>query len=118
MPAPLTFNEGKASDAVMRRIEEREGGERKDIRLHDRDGGRAAVELTCLIAGRLFAIEHSGIEPFEGHMQLEANAVKYLQPIQAQVAPILPANDQFVLEYPSEYCVIAAALRLGGFRNL
>jgi hypothetical protein len=100
MASPLTFHEGQACDAVLRRIEERENGKRCDLRLHDHDGANAAIELTCKINGKLFAFEHSGIEPFEGHMQLEAQAEKYLAPIENQVVGLLPPEDRFDLHLP------------------
>jgi hypothetical protein len=73
MAAKLQFHEGKACDAVIRRIEEREGGKRQNLRLPERERHLAPIELACEIAGRLFALEHTGIEPFAGHMRLEAD---------------------------------------------
>jgi hypothetical protein len=59
-----TFNEGKVCDAVIRRLEAREGHRRKDLRSPEREGHVAPVELICRIGDRLFAFEHTGIEPF------------------------------------------------------
>jgi hypothetical protein len=59
----LRFNEGKACDAILRRL-----------------------ELACEIGDRLFAIEHTGIEPFAGHMQLEAEPGVHFRPIETMVA--------------------------------
>ncbi len=80
------FNEGKACDAVIRHIEAREGQPRGNIRFPEREKHAAPVELICQIGGRLYAFEHSGIEPFEQHTELEAKA----QPIRDRVHGLLP----------------------------
>ena len=72
MARRLRFNEGKACDAVLRRLEAREGAPRVNLRSPERERHPVPVELACEINGRLFAIEHTGIEPFAGHM-VEAN---------------------------------------------
>lgn len=61
------FNEGRAGDAVIRRIEPREGCRREnDGRSPEWEGHAAPVEFACTIGGRLFAFEHTGLEPFPG----------------------------------------------------
>ncbi|MFZ1961406.1 MAG: hypothetical protein WAU63_09185 [Methylovirgula sp.] len=70
----LIFNEGKACDAVIHVLEAREGEMRQDVRFPERERHTAPIELTCRIGGQLFALEHTGIEPFAGHMQMEAEA--------------------------------------------
>jgi hypothetical protein len=95
------FNEGKACDAVLRRIEAREGYLRRDIRFPERELHQAPVELTCVIGDRLFAVEHTGIEPFEQHIELEAKAQAHFQPIQERLRGHLPAGEHFVLQVPA-----------------
>jgi hypothetical protein len=95
------FHEGKACDAVLRRIESREGFLRRDIRFPERELHPAPVELTCMIGDRLFAFEHTGIEPFEQHIELEAKAQAHFQPIQERLRGGLPANEHFVLQVPA-----------------
>jgi hypothetical protein len=36
---------------------------------------------SCKIGDRLFALEHTGIEPFAGHMQMEVEADRLFRPI-------------------------------------
>jgi len=96
----LRFNEGKACDAILRRLEAREGARRTNVRSPERDRHPAPVELVCEIGDRLFAIEHTGIEPFFGHMQLEAEAGVHVKPIEAMVAGRLPPNEHFELHLP------------------
>lgn len=67
------FHEGKASDAVIRHIEGRDGGTRQDLRSPEQEGDPAPVELTCFIGGRCFAFEHTGIDPFEGQIDIETH---------------------------------------------
>jgi hypothetical protein len=76
------LNEGKACDAVIRRIEARERHTRGNLRFPEREGHSAGVELTGTIGARLSAFEHTGIEPFEGHFELEAKAKVHFKPIQ------------------------------------
>jgi hypothetical protein len=100
MASRLRFNEGKACDAVIRRIEVREGAQRQNLRSPERERHAAPIELVCHIGGKLFAIEHTGIEPFAGHMQLEAEAATHFKPIEAMVAGALPATEHFELHIP------------------
>jgi hypothetical protein len=100
MAPRLRFNEGKACDAILRRLEAREGARRTNLRSPERERHPAPVELACEIGGRLFAIEHTGIEPFPGHMQLEAETGVHFRPIEAMVAGRLPPNAHFELHMP------------------
>jgi hypothetical protein len=101
MPNPLRFNEGKACDAVLRHLERRDGATRTRMRFPDNEGHSAPVELVCTIGDRLYAIEHTGIEPFEGHMQGNAENERLIQPIVAGVAGRLPPNEEFQLQMPT-----------------
>ena len=96
------FNEGKACDAVIKRIETREGQPRGDLRFPEREHHAAPVELVCEIGGRLFAFEHTSIEPFEQHMELEVKAPAHFWPIQERLTGLLPADEHFVLEVPAK----------------
>ena len=57
----LRFNEGKACDAILRRLEAREGKTRRDVRFPEREGYSAPIELVCEIGDELYALEHTGI---------------------------------------------------------
>lgn len=100
MAPRLRFNEGKACDAILRRLEAREGARRTNLHSPERERHPAPVELACEIGDRLFAIEHTGIEPFAGHMQLEAEVGVHFRPIEAMVAGRLPSNEHFELHMP------------------
>jgi hypothetical protein len=94
------FNEGKACDAVIRYLETHNGGKRQDVRLPDKDGHLDPVELTCLLNGRLFAFEHTGIEPFEGQIQLGEHAAAFFKPIIDKLSNILPHTELYELYVP------------------
>src|ERR1700719_3318632 len=93
------FNEGKACDAVIRHIEARDGGTRQDLRSPEQEGDSAPVELTCFIGGRCFAFEHTGIEPFEGQIDIEAKA--HLKPLRVMFSGQVPRNEQYELHIPA-----------------
>jgi hypothetical protein len=57
---PLTYNEGKVCDAVIRILEARGGKVRQNVRLPERERHAAPIELVCDIGDQLFAFEHTG----------------------------------------------------------
>jgi hypothetical protein len=96
----LSYNEGKACDAVIRVLETREGKGRNNVRIPEQERHAAPIEFACNIGDRLFALEHTGIEPFAGHMQMEAEADRLFRPIETLLANKLPPNDTFELGIP------------------
>jgi hypothetical protein len=92
------FNEGKACDAVIRWIEAREQSSRQYLRFPEQEGHKAPIELTCVIGNRLFAFEHTGIEPFEGHIRLESKA--HFRPLRQIFSKIVPSDEQYELRVP------------------
>jgi hypothetical protein len=96
--ARLKFNEGKACDAVVRHLERRESFPRANLRFPDQEGHCAPVELVCTIGSRLYAVEHTGIEPFEGHMRGSAEVERLIRPIVDGVEGRLPPSDDFELQ--------------------
>jgi hypothetical protein len=101
MPNQLRFNEGKACDAVLQHLERRAGATRTALRFPDREGHPAPVELVCAIGDQLYAIEHTGIEPFEGHMRGNAENERLIQPIVDGVVRRLPPEEEFELQIPA-----------------
>jgi hypothetical protein len=92
------FNEGKACDAVIRHIEARDGGRRQNLRSPEQEGDTAPIELTCFIGGRCFAFEHTGIEPFEGQIELETKA--HFQPLRDIFSGKIPQGEYYDLHVP------------------
>jgi len=93
------FNEGKACDAVIRHLEAREGSARQNLQWPERQGDTAPIELTCFIGGRLFALEHTGIEPFERQIELEAKA--HFQPLRTMFSGKIPRGECYELHVPA-----------------
>jgi hypothetical protein len=100
MTNPLRFNEGKACDAVLRHLEKREAAARTHLRFPDREGHSAPVELVCKLGSQLYALEHTGVEPFEGHMRGNAENERLWLPVVSGVAGRIPRNDDFALHVP------------------
>jgi hypothetical protein len=93
-------NEGKACDAVLRHIEVREGAMRHDLMFPEKTHDVGPVELVCTVSTQRFAFEHTRIEPFAGHIQLEAEAERHFTPITDRVADQLPPDSRYELDVP------------------
>ena len=100
MAATTDSNEGKACDAVLRHIEARQGGKRSCMIFPEKTHHVGPVELVCEICGQRYALEHTRIEPFAGHLQAEAEAERHFKPLEALVAGQLPPDDRFELHIP------------------
>ena len=101
---PLQFHEGKACDAIIRYLEFREGAARTGLLLPEAERHPAPVEVVCTIGRHLFAVEHTGIEPFAGFMRLQNDAARIIQPIIDGVSGRVPLNEDF------ELCIETSAL--------
>jgi hypothetical protein len=95
----LRFNEGKACEAIMRHLEERERMTRTDVQRPETVNHPDPVEVTWQLGNRLFALEHTGIEPFEGYMLLNAEAKRHFDPISEALKGELP-DGVFELHLP------------------
>jgi hypothetical protein len=79
------YNEGKAIDAVMRRIEARDhtlrmNDGRSPDDLNDPDPLRR-VDYVCTVGHTLYAFEHTGIEPFTDQIELEVRNKRLFGPV-------------------------------------
>jgi hypothetical protein len=95
-------NEGRACDAVIRRIEAREGSSRYDVSLPEQERHSAPVEVACRIGERLFAFEHTRIEPFDGHIRLQSDALVHFRPVEERLAGVLPETESLHLLVPAK----------------
>ncbi len=95
-------NEGKACDAVIRRIEDREGSSRHDVSLPEKERHAAPVEIACRIGERLFAFEHTRIEPFDGYIRLQSDAMVLFKPVEESLAGVLPHTESLHLIVPAK----------------
>lgn len=97
----LMFNEGKVCEAIIRHLEARENCKRHDMQSPESDNHANPVELTWRLGAQLFALEHTGIEPFEDYMRLEAEAKRHFDPIKVALKDSLPP-DVIELHVPAK----------------
>jgi hypothetical protein len=74
----LSFNEGLACDAIIRHLEAEEGATRSDMQWPEKQNHASPVEVVFKIGEKLHALKHTGIEPFEGHLGMTAQASNFL----------------------------------------
>jgi hypothetical protein len=97
----LTFNEGKACEAVIRHVEARAKAHRSNVLLHDRHPNPdCRVELTFEVGATLYAMEHTGIEPFPDFMRMNGDAKRLCDPIVRAVSGALLANEMVHMTMP------------------
>jgi len=97
----MQFNEGKACDAVLRHLEARERSQRTNVRWPEKEHHAGPVELVCNIGHQLYALEHTGIEPFEGLVQLNMEDQRVFGPIEAAISPLVPDGEVWELNLPA-----------------
>ena len=97
----LNFNEGKVCDAIVRRLEARADGSRSGLRWPEQERHAFPVEVAFTIGDQLFALEHTGIEPFKGHVQMDAEADRLFKPIVDALKNALGAAAVFELMIPA-----------------
>ncbi|MGJ5074555.1 hypothetical protein [Bradyrhizobium oligotrophicum] len=90
----LKFHEQETCEGIIQHLELREGVKRSDV--HVRDVGSdtppgARVEMTFRLGDQLYAIEHTGLEPFEGFMAHQNRSPDLFAPIEAGVTAALGA---------------------------
>jgi hypothetical protein len=57
-------------------LEARAGQSRTDVQYPEKARHAVPIEMTCKIDDVLFAFEHTGIEPFAGHLKLDVARVR------------------------------------------
>jgi hypothetical protein len=97
----LTFNEGKVCEAIVQRLEQRLKAPCVDMRWPEDEQHPHPVEIAFTVAGQLFALEHTGIEPFKGHVQMDAEAERLFKPIVDALKDALGTSAVFELMIPA-----------------
>lgn len=88
----LTFHESETCEGIIQHLEMREGATRCDVRLRDKGKNTspdARVEMTFRLGDQLYAIEHTGIEPFDGFMEHQNRAPELFKPLEAAITSAL-----------------------------
>jgi len=96
----LSFNEGKVCDAIVRRLEEREQQQRSNVRWPEVEHHPHPIEVAFELGNQLYALEHTGIEPFDGHIRMEAQTKKLFAPITNALKDALGTDALFELYLP------------------
>jgi hypothetical protein len=96
-----SFNEAKACDAIIRHIEARSKAPRSNLRLHDRHPQHdRRIELTFEIGSNLYAMEHTGIEPFSDFMRMNQDSDRLFGPVERSVSSALSPNEILEVHIP------------------
>src|SRR5262249_52153165 len=97
----LSLNEGKACDAIIRLVETRASAERSNLHLHDaHPDPERRVELTFELGATLYAMEHTGIEPFADFMKMNGASSRLFEPIRRRVSSAVPAGEVWEMHIP------------------
>jgi hypothetical protein len=97
----LRFNEGKACEAIIRHVEARAKAQRANVALHDaHPKADRRIELTFEVGATLYAMEHTGIEPFPDFMRMNGDAKRLYEPIVQAVSGALPPHEMIELHMP------------------
>ena len=97
----MTSNEGKALDAVVKWLEQREGENRADVRCPERDGCGPPVDLRLRLGLREHAFEHTRIEPFTGEIGQSKKFTELVEPLKA-LSGTLPGKALYRLTFPTD----------------
>ena len=99
----LAFHETETCEGIIQHLEQRQRDRRSDVQIRDRGSETSAdarVEMTFRLGAQLYALEHTGIEPFDGFMAHQNRASSLFLPLQAAAAASLSAilADGVVIE--------------------
>ena len=84
----------------VRHLEERTRLARAGLRWPEDEGHAHPVEAAFTLGSQLFALEHTGIEPFKGHVRMEAEADRHFAPITDALKGALGTTAVFELNMP------------------
>jgi Ribosomal protein L7/L12 dimerisation domain len=94
------FNEGLACEALVQYLERRENGLRSDVEWPDAEQHSLPIEVAFKIGDEQYALEHTGIEPFTGLIEMEVKAAQLFDPIKTALNGVLDTTALFELYMP------------------
>jgi len=98
-------NEGRVCDAVIRELERQYEVSRQELLPRDNDpAADMRVDATFVLGDRLFALEHTVVEPFEGFLKLNSEAPIFVEQLVSAISARLPLearNFAFELSIPA-----------------
>ena len=95
----LQIHEGKTCDVIIRHLESRAGKKRSNF--VDLAKDHNAPEVMFDIGDQTYVMEHTVVEPFEGHIRLTAEAKIHTQPVIDRLNGTLPL-EIFELHIPAK----------------
>jgi hypothetical protein len=97
----LRFDQARVCEAIICHLEAREGHRRADLCLRDQGtdiaGADARVEMTFRLGDQLYALEHTGIEPFDGFIEMNNEADRLFEPLRQSLTGALDPAAAFEL---------------------
>lgn len=97
----LRFDQDRVCEAIIRHLEAREGLPRADLCVRDQGahiaGADARVEMTFRLGNQLYALEHTGIEPFDGFVEMNNEADRLFEPLRHSLSGALDPGSAFEL---------------------
>jgi hypothetical protein len=90
----LDFHQNETCEGIIQHVEMREHAMRCDVQLRDIGNYTSPdmrVEMTFRLRDQLYAIEHTGIEPFDGFMEHQNRARDLFKPLEAGATAALSA---------------------------
>lgn len=99
----MVRNEGKICEAVIQVLEERESALRQNLQYPEKSypNPAGAVEVTMQLGAKLFAIEHTLIEPLPDHIGLRQRVREFTTPLDAAIRDIVPPTGRLILTLPN-----------------
>jgi hypothetical protein len=97
----LRFDQERVCEAIIRHLEARESLPRADLCLRDQGaniaGADSRVEMTFRLGKQLYALEHTGIEPFDGSIEMNNEADRLFEPLRQSLTGALDPSSAFEL---------------------
>lgn len=97
----MYFNEDRVCEAIIQYIEEREKARRVNPSRPEKEQHSAPIDFAWEIADKTYALEHTGIEPFEHYVRLKAEYNFHFKPICDRLSGCLPPQV-FQLHVPAK----------------
>ena len=106
----LKFHQEETCEGIIQHLEAREGKTRRDVCERNKGNhmasSEARVEMTFWLGDQLYALEHTGIEPFDGFMELQNTASRRVEPFRANITSELSSLSatgvMLVMDLPAD----------------
>lgn len=97
-------NERSLCEAVMQIVEREQGAAREGVRYPEDDGVGPPVDCCFSASGVSYAVEHTIIEPFTGHIRGSVDFGEFVAPIESALDHNMPSPGVYDLTFPIDPC--------------